>query len=292
MPERRVAVRREFGVVVPETLEAAWDVGPEIVIVATPPQDHVALAGEAVKRGCGVFVEKPLAHRLDGVAELCAAVDPQRVLSMVACNMRFHPGPAAIKALLERGTVGVPIAARLYTGSYLPRWRPGQDYRTSYSASPEGGGAVLDCIHELDLALWYFGPARVRAAAVLPATSLGLKVDGLAEILLQHASGALSSIHLNFVQRNYRRCCQIVGEKGTLAWDFETREVRRYDQDGSLTERLPEPSGWELNQMYVDEMRHFLEAAESDQSAVNPIREAAVTLRLALESRARGVAAC
>jgi len=291
MPERREAIRRDLGVRVPETLEAAWGEEPQIVIVATPPSEHVGLALEAVRRGCRVFLEKPLSHNLEGVSTLCDAVNRQRTLFMVACNMRFHPGPAAIKAFLDRGDVGAPIAARLHTGSYLPRWRPWQDYRTSYSASPDCGGAVLDCIHELDLALWYLGPARLRGALVCPARSLDLHTDGVAEILLQHDSGAISSVHLNFIQRDYRRSCQIVAEEGTLDWDFEAHLVRRYDQGGSLTERVTEPTGWESNQMYLDEMRHFLEAAENGGRAMNPIEEAAETLRLALESRRVGSAA-
>ena len=286
--ERRAVIRHELGIPVPDSLDAAWVWGPAVVVVATPPDDHLALAAEAIQRGCSVFLEKPVAHSAAGLPELCAEVARRQTVSMVACNMRFHPGPAAIKTLLAGGAIGSPICARLHTGSYLPRWRPGQDYRTSYSASPETGGAVLDCIHELDLALWYLGPARLCAAVVRPAWSLGLQTDGLAEILLEHGSDAITSVHLNFIQRDYRRCCHIVGEAGTLSWDFEAREVRRYDQDGSLTERLPEPTGWEVNQMYVDEMRHFLTAVASGQPPMNPIPEAAATLRLALESRARG----
>jgi predicted dehydrogenase len=292
IPARRAAIQRELGISVPTSVEAALDSRPEVAVIATPPQDHVELAGEAVRRGCHVLIEKPLAIRLEGVPELCAGVDRQRRRAMVACNMRFHPGPAAVKRLLNDGAIGSPIAARIYTGSYLPRWRPGQDYRQSYSASAETGGAVLDCIHEIDLALWYLGPARVTGALTAPAQSLGLQTDGVAEILLQHGSGAITSVHLNFVQREYRRGCQIIGDRGTLAWDFGSHAVQRFDEDGRLAEELPEPPSWELNNMYVDELRHFLDAAEFGKPTMNPITEAMQTLRIALESRAKGRAAC
>ena len=122
--------------------------------------------------------------------------------------MRFHPGPAAVRRLLKDGAIGDLISYRLHTGSYLPLWRPHQDYRQSYSASEETGGAILDCIHELDLALWYAGPAQLIAAKHLPARSIGLQTDGLAEILLQHDIGnRIGSIHLNFIERDYRRSC-------------------------------------------------------------------------------------
>ena len=134
--------------------------------------------------------------------------------------MRFHPGPATIKRLLGQGAIGEVIAARIQSGSFLPRWRTQQHYHGSYSASPLWGGALLDCIHEIDLALWYFGSATIAGAATLPAKSLGLETDGLAEIILEHGTGVLCSVHLNFVQRDYRRTCQVIGSEGTIYWDL------------------------------------------------------------------------
>ena len=157
---------------------------------------------------------------------------------MVGCNMRFHPGPATVRRLLEEKALGTPLCARLQTSSFLPRWRPEQDYRKSYSASPDSGGAILDCIHEIDLADWYFGPGIVLASAILPASCLGLTTDGAAEILISHDSGVLASVHLNFMQRDYRRGCQIAGTDGTIYWDFAMRYVEVFGEDGTLSAKL------------------------------------------------------
>src|SRR5207247_166630 len=145
-------------------------------------------------------------------------IESRGLVSMVACNMRFHPGPAQVKQLLESSAIGKPLSARIHVGSYLPRWRAGQDYRLSYSASRTSGGAALDCIHEIDLALWYFGAAELISVASLPAHSIGLEVDGLIEILLRHESDVLTSVHLNFLQHNYHRSCSIIGSSGTISW--------------------------------------------------------------------------
>jgi predicted dehydrogenase len=282
------AVRAAAGVAVFDQLERAWDWAPDIVIVASVTQQHVPLAQTALERNAHLFVEKPLSHSLSGLSELASAAAERRRVTMVGCNMRFHPGPAAVKALIEEKAVGPVIAARVQSGSYLPRWRPAQDYRQSYSASRESGGAILDCIHEIDLALWYLGPARLAAAASLPAASLGLETDGLAELLLRHESGALSSVHLNFVQRDYRRGCQIIGTEGTIYWDFGSKRVDVFGPDGSRSRSIPEPEGWLVNQMYVDEMKHFLAAVERGTETMNPIAVAQKTLSVALEARAEG----
>jgi predicted dehydrogenase len=267
-------------------LNGVWDQRPDALVIASPSAQHIPLARAGAERGCHLFIEKPLSHQLDGIEALERLAEERGLVTMVGCNMRFHPGPATVKRLLDEGRIGSPIAARIYAGSYLPAWRPSQDYRQSYSASLASGGAILDVIHEIDLALWYMGPARLVAAAVLPANEIGLETDGLAELLLRHASGALSSVHLNFIQRDYRRGCQIIGTEGTLYWDFEADRVDVLRGEGVEPERHPLPSGWELNRMYLDELGHFLSCIESRAATVNPIGGGAAALEIALAARA------
>jgi predicted dehydrogenase len=285
---RARALAAELSVTAATTLDDLWAWRPTVAIIATPSFQHVPLAREAAQRGCDLFVEKPLGNTIDGIAELLTEARARRLVTLVGCNMRFHPGPAAVKRLLDERAIGEVLAARLQTGSYLPSWRPGQDYRRGYSVSEEqGGGAILDCIHEIDLALWYFGPATLSAAIVRRATSLELDVDGLAELLLEHSNGVVSSVHLNFVQRDYRRGCQIIGSTGTIYWDFteESVIVRR----GDPSDTLPGPAGWELNQMYVDEMTHFMTCVSSRCATIAPLEDGLAALEIALAARARTI---
>ena len=283
--EQRRMVEEKFEIKTVSTLEDGWKECPTVALIAAPSNLHIPLAMEAAKRDCHLFVEKPLSHTLDGVEELLTVVEAHHLTTMVGCNMRFHPGPIIVKKLLDEKIIGEVIAARIQTGSYLPRWRPWQDYRQSYSASPEWGGAILDCIHEIDLALWYLGPAKLKTSAHLPARSIGLETDGLAEIILQHSSGALSNIHLNFVQRDYRRTCQIIGSEGTLYWDFEERAVRFYNAGGDFAQTYREPEEWTANRMYLDELKHFIEAIRSDTPTINPLSGGIATLEIALAAR-------
>ena len=267
------------------SLNDVWKMRPQAALICAPPSLHVGLAVDGAQRGIHLFIEKPIADRLEEVERLNEIVRRAGLISMVGCNMRFHPGPARVKALLQQNAIGPIVAARIQTGSYLPDWRPSTDYRESYTASRvQGGGAILDCIHELDLALWYFGPASVAAALALPAEKLGIEVEGLAEILLHHSSGAVSSVHLNFVQRDYRRLCQIIGEAGTIYWDFDSPwiEIRA----GSGTERRIElDANWNVNQMYIDELIHFLQCLERNEPTFCPLEQGIAALKVALHAR-------
>ena len=160
-PEVCRALREELHVPCVTSWEEVRRAEPEVVLVASPTALHQEQAQAAAQAGCHLFIEKPLAASREGLDALLLEADRRRLVTMVACNMRFHPGPMAVKRLLDGDAIGQPLSARIQTGSYLPRWRPAHDYRQSYSASPEQGGAILDCIHEIDLALWFFGPARL-----------------------------------------------------------------------------------------------------------------------------------
>lgn len=279
------AVSHEFDATPVPHLDALWDVRPDIALICTPSHLHTACALAAAHAGAALFIEKPVAHSLAGLKELTALAEALNLISLVGCNMRFHPGPAQIQRWLIQGAIGDLQSARLHTGSYLPNWRPQQDYRESYSASCEHGGAILDCIHEIDLALWMLGPAHLHAALVRPAAALGLHTDGLAEILLAHETGTISSLHLNFLQRNYARHIEIIGDTGTLTWNYQSGETSHYGPDGQRVHTHCQEPDWQPNKMYEAELAYFLGCLQCGEQTFNPISNAIATLRLALQAR-------
>ena len=281
--DRRAVIASEFGVAVYDDLKEVWGADPDVALVTSPTSTHLDLALEAAKQGCHLFIEKPLAHTLAGLDELFRLVAEKGLVTLVGCNMRFHPGPERIKRWLDEGRIGRPLSARLHTGSYMPEWRPGVDYRTVYSASPEeGGGAIFDQIHELDLAFWLFGPFAEVEGMVVKADWLGLEVEGIAEVLGRHRSGMLSSIHLNFVQRDYHRSIRVIGESGSLHWDFNVPVVRVYDAEAQAWEEVETADRWEINDMYMAEMAHFLDCLARLQPTCCPAEQGGRVLEVAL----------
>ena len=98
-------------------------------------------------------------------------------------------------------------------------------------------------------------------------------------MICRHAGGTMSEIHLDYVQRTYERGCQIVGELGSVFWDFNAKAVRWYSAESKQWTNYSQPLGWEINQMYVDEMKHFLECVDNKRPTVLPIPEAAALMQ-------------
>jgi predicted dehydrogenase len=282
---RRMAAER-LGVAVRAGIDEALADGCDLTVVATPPAMHVPVALTAAKAGSHLFIEKPLSHTMEGVAELTHVVAERGLVGMVACNMRFHHGPATIKRLLGERAVGTVVSALLDAGQYLPDWHPEEDHTKSYSAREElGGGVVLDGIHELDYVRWLFGEVRSVAALTSRRARLGIATESAADLLIGFASGVNATVHVDYVQRAYARACKVIGDEGTITWDITTGDVRCYRAPTRAWETFTPPPDHDINDMYVAEMRHLLGCLTGGTPEL-AIPEAARVLEIALAARA------
>lgn len=282
---RDVAVRH--GIAVGTDLVDALRAKPDCVFVTTPTALHLGPALAAARAGCDLFVEKPLSHSMEGVQELLGEVEERRLVTMVGCNMRFHPNIAFMKRFLEEGRLGRVYSVRAEAGSYLPRWRPDTDYRLNYGARRDlGGGVLLDSIHELDYVRWLLGEVVEVQCQAGKVSSLEIETEDLAVILVRFESGALGSVHVDYLQHAYSRHCKLVGERGVLTWNMDEGLVRFYDNDaGSWRVVHRAPEGYDVNRMYLDEIRAFFGAVEARIAPTSDVREGARVLELTLKCK-------
>jgi predicted dehydrogenase len=283
---RREAIAAELSVRSFADVDAGLEWQPDFVVIATPSHLHLEQGSRVAREGLHLFVEKPLCHYSAGMCELAGLVESKKVVSMVGCNMRFHPGPAMVQRLLSEGRIGRILFARVHSGSYLPAWRPSTDYRLNYAAREQtGGGCILDCIHEIDLTRWYLGDVREVVCMADHVSSLEIETEDVAAIICRHLSGAISEIHLDYVQHTYERGCEIAGEQGSIFWDFTQRQVRWFDSGTGQWTTFPQPAGWDVNQMYVDEMKHFMDCVTSRSRTALPIPEAMAVMQIAFAAK-------
>lgn len=212
--------------------------GPQAAVIATPHHTHIDLAAQAVRAGADVLIEKPVSHKAEGVAEFLQAAKEAGRQVFVACNTRFHPAVRALKNNLSR--IGAVYFARAHFGNYLPNMRPGADYRALYCAQKDqGGGVILDVIHEIDYLTWILGDAVSVTCEAARRSDLDINVEDYAAMTMEHAGGVRSEIHMDYLQQCRRRGCEIVGSKGTLVWQSEGKNPER------CTVRVFENGAWE-----------------------------------------------
>ncbi len=276
-PEAAYGIR-SFG-----DLEEALAQRPDAVFVTNPASLHMPVALAAARAGCHLFVEKPLSHDEAGVDELVRLVEERGLVCLVGYQLRFHPGFRLLRRLLDEHAIGAVIAARFECGEWLPGWHPYEDYRgTHYARGAEGGGVILSQIHDLDVACALFGlPSRVFAAGGR-LSSLEVDAEDTASILLRCDPVPVHVLQ-DFVRRPRVRRYEVIGEEGRIVWDYHGNDVLVERPDG--TRETTSFEGLERNQLFLDELAHFVACVEGRERPVVGVREGADSLRVALAAK-------
>jgi predicted dehydrogenase len=262
-PERSRRAAASVGGTAIETIAQAPDLGA--AFICTPTSRHLEPARAALERGAHLFIEKPIADSLEGVPALLEQAKATGRTIMVGFHLRFHPCLRRIKALLDEGIVGKTLGARIEFGQHLPDWHPWEDYRKGYSANKTlGGGIVLDAVHEFDYARWLLGEVRAVSGMTGTVGNLSIDTEDLAVFTLRHDGGAISELHLDYLQRVYARTCKVIGSDGTVYWDWHAKSVRCYRAEDKAWQEFPEPKGYDTNEAYLEEVRTFLAAVAGE----------------------------
>jgi len=257
-PAQREAAVAEFPFArVAPTLAAALD-GVHGVVICTPPDSHLDIARLAADHGAHLMIEKPLSQSVEGVEALLRACDSKGLRVLTAYNWRYWPPMLLVEQMLKDGRIGPVRAARTEYAYHLSIRYPGSDYRKFYMADARrGGGCLLDESHAIDYMRWLVGEITEVSAVVDHISSLEITSDDIADLTVRFASGAVGNIHMNLFAWNVHSHFELMGEEGVIQWRRLENEVRLFDLKANRWEVYP--SGGQLNDMYVEEARHFLE---------------------------------
>ncbi len=193
---------------------------PEYVVIADRTSEHQATLELLATSGYDkqVLVEKPLFASLRPLPSHAFAD------AFVAYNFRFHPALARLQMLIQNERV---LSAQVYVGQYLPDWRPGTDYRRSYSSRvSQGGGVLRDLSHELDYVRWLFGEWTRLAALGGRLSDLEIETDDLYGILLQTERCPVVTVQMNYLDRVGRRQVVVNTAAQTFTVDLISGAVR------------------------------------------------------------------
>jgi predicted dehydrogenase len=274
-------VEAELGVTVYDDLDAALMCRPDAAFVCTPSSQHLEIAQRAADAGCHLFVEKPVSHSLAGTDRLLAVIAAKRLVALTGCQWRFHPCVRALKRVLTGGALGAPYDTRIDYAEYLPDWHPYEDYRQSYAArSNLGGGVILTQIHDYDLAFWLFGMPRSVQATGGQLGDLEIDVEDTVDATMQVDAGAVR-VRQSFCERPSRRGIVVRGVRASAALDLL---AARLTFEPPVAPAISFPA-YRRNQMFVEEVDHFLNCIDGTAQPLTPLSEGVLVLKIALAVR-------
>jgi len=135
--------------------------------------------------------------------------------------------------------------ARIYSlhikaGDMLGMWHPDEDYRRRYHGTPGVGGVVLDSFpHIFSIARWILGDVRVVGASTGHLSSLDIRTEDTASVLLKSENGVACLCHSDYLRDTALFEVEAVTSDGVQRWTFDRKR--------------------DLDQMYHSQMEAFVE---------------------------------
>lgn len=251
----------------------------QIALICSPNIMHIKQALICARAGCNLFIEKPISHSIQGLDELNKICLDKGLVTLVGCNMRFHPCLMFIKEYLDKKLLGKIYSIQNEFGYYLPEWRVGQDYRNNYASKrAKGGGIILDDIHEFDLMYWLNNFEKAKKVEIVydKVSDLDINTEDNAISIFKFKNKVLGLVKSDYLQQKYSRNCKIVGEYGNLIWDYSENDVRLVS--ATKIKSVFRAKDFSVNEMYIHELKYFMNCVEKKVNTFNSVSVAKTIL--------------
>ncbi|APQ17357.1 Gfo/Idh/MocA family protein [Maribacter hydrothermalis] len=249
------------------------DIELDFAIISNPTSAHKETIERLIPKKIPLFIEKPLFSSLENEAVL-QKIENNNIPTYVACNLRFLDCLKFAKKHIQGKRIN---EVNVYCGSYLPDWRPGIDYKTTYSANKKlGGGVHIDLIHEIDYAYWLFGKPQEVNKVFSSKSSLNIDAYDYANYMLAYPTFN-ANIILNYFRRDPKRTLEIVCDDQTLKVDILKNTVYQNQEIIYSSEKT-------IIDTYEDQLRFFIDEVIAKGNKFNTANEAYQILKICLQN--------
>jgi predicted dehydrogenase len=268
-----------YGIKVYDDLDDALALKPDLAVISTPSSMHLKYAQLCAEKSIDVFVEKPLSNSTERLQVLQETVEKNKVAIQVGLQRRFHPHLSRVNDIIKSGAIGQVLTVNFTVASYIPRWHPYEDYLELYACRKElGGGVLLTEIHEIDLAVWYFGIPNSVVCVGGTYSDVGMDVEDTVRLTLDYIKFSVQ-INLTFWQKHHERFFSICGENGYLSWnqDDDTLTEEYFNKpDRDTIQKNPNPGN---DAMFDLQIKSIINNLDFSVSGGN-MNDSIVTLRI------------
>ncbi len=190
----------------------------DLVAICTPNGLHAEHTMKALKAGCNVLCEKPMATTVrDCERMIHTAEETNRRLFIVKQN-RFNPPVKAVKKIIEDGRLGKILDVQV--NCFWNRNREyylGSDWRGKLKM--DGGTLFTQYSHFIDLLYWFVGDVEeVRAFTQNYVHKDVVEFEDTGVVVLKFVSGAVGTINftIDSFGKNMEGSITLFGENGTV----------------------------------------------------------------------------
>ncbi len=245
--------------------------GYDVIFLTNPTKYHADTLIRLHDHAKHFFIEKPVTS-IDTIVKLKDISFRRDSVYYVACPLRYSNVIQFLKKEVDPALVN---SVRSISSSYLPDWRPGVDYRETYSAHKAlGGGVSIDLIHEWDYLNYLFGMPEEVKSFIGRVSDLEIDSDDYAIYIAKYGNNMIAEVHLDYFGRKTIRTVEIYTADETIVGDFIEGEIR-YLKSGRVVDLNSERDIYQQR-----ELCFFLDAISGKTRVQNGIEEAVKILKL------------
>ncbi len=256
----------------------------EIVSICTPTDTHRDLVVEAARSKKHIFCEKPIARTLKDALEMVEVCKQNGVSLGVDHVVRFFDSYSRAKSLIEEGTIGKVVMARLYRGGVFPK----HGWNNWFDELGRSGGVLLDLsIHDFDFLRTVLGEVEsITARSVKNTPSHPGRNRDHALAILKFANGSLAHVEGSWAEPDnapskFATSFEFVGRDGMITYDSDedfTMRVQTASNDyPSFSKSTPA-----ANDPYGLHIQKFIEAVREERKVPVDGTEAIEALKISL----------
>lgn len=242
----------------------------DAVFITNPTEYHIETLKSMMKYGRNFFIEKPVSSvsQIEETENLRLKKD---AVYYVACPLRYN---AVIQYLKENVDFGKVISIRSISSSYLPEWRPGTDYRQTYSARKSlGGGVSIDLIHEWDYLTFLIGMPQKMFYLCGKKSALEIDSEDYA-IYIAEYEDKIVELHLDYFGRKTIRQVMLLTDEDTICGDLVNNRIE-FMKTGEIIDFHEKRDDYQIR-----ELTHFLDMIEGRAKSDSDIGHAVEVLKL------------
>lgn len=243
----------------------------DVIFITNPTQYHLDCLKSFYPNGENFFIEKPLCT-VEQLKDANFNYLTNDKVYYVACPLRYTKVIQYVKNNLDMRKIR---SIRSISSSYLPDWRPGTDYRKSYSAHKAlGGGVSIDLIHEWDYICYLFGQPFTVHSIIKKVSNLEIDSDDIGLYIADYGDKT-AELHIDYFGRKPIRKLELYMDDDTIECDLINSKITFNNNAEAISFEE------ERNDYQIEELLHFFTEITGKKYGVGHIEMAKTVLKLA-----------
>ena len=197
------------------------------VVIATPAETHHELAKQALEAGKDVFVEKPLALRLEHAAALLELSRSNERILMVGHVLEYHPAIVKLRQMIDEGRLGK--VSYIYSNR-LNLGKIRREENILWSFAPHDIAVITRLVGDMPFEVVACGGAYVQ--------------PNVADVTVTHLlfdNGVRAHIFVSWLHPFKEQRLVVVGTKAMASYDDVSKKLVLHDQRVEVRDSLPTP---------------------------------------------------